>query len=213
MDETRLNDWELLFERMLMLIDSLEDTVGRLSNWSFGGGTVLMRRYHHRLSKDIDIFFPDPQYLACLSPRLNDTTESFTTSYIEQAGFLKLIFPEGEIDFVASEPLTRHPTVPETLFGRQVMVETSTEIIAKKIWHRGAEFTARDIFDLAMVIENESAALHEILPVFQDRREVVMQRITTNEAVLRETFGELEALDYTRNFDECVEILRRQFGG
>jgi len=37
--------------------------------WTFGGGTVLMLRYQHRLSKDIDIFVPDPQYLGFVTPR------------------------------------------------------------------------------------------------------------------------------------------------
>ena len=81
-----------------------------------------------------------------------------TTHYIEQGGFVKLYFPEGEIDFVVSGSLTQDPTHIEQLFGRTVAVETSTEIVAKKVWHRDVEFTARDIFDLAMVIEKEPQA-------------------------------------------------------
>ena len=34
--------------------------------------------YGHRLSKDIDIFVPDPQYLGCVTPRLGDTAASLT---------------------------------------------------------------------------------------------------------------------------------------
>ena len=33
-------------------------------------------RHHHRFSKDIDIFIPDPQYLGYLSPRLNGEAEA-----------------------------------------------------------------------------------------------------------------------------------------
>jgi hypothetical protein len=73
--EDRLKIWETLFEKALQVIDSADATVFRPENWSFGGGTVLMRRYRHRLSKDIDIFVPDPQYLGYLSPRLNDTVD------------------------------------------------------------------------------------------------------------------------------------------
>ena len=54
---------------------------------------------------------------------------------------MKLIFSEGEIDFVVSAPLTKHPTAVEMLFGREVHVETSAEIVAKKVWHRGVGFT------------------------------------------------------------------------
>ena len=212
MDEQHLKIWEVLFQRALDLIDSASCAGTELQDWSFGGGTVLMRRHHHRFSKDIDIFFSDPQFLGYLTPRLNDKAESLTSDYIEQAGFLKLIFPEGEIDFVASAPLTRNPAITEKLFGREVRVETSTEIIAKKLWHRGEQFTARDIFDLAMVIENEPDALNEITPVLKDRREAVQQRIATQETALREAFGELEVLDYTRSFDECIQLLNKCFG-
>lgn len=106
MAKDRLILWETLFQRALLLIDSARDSGATLDNWSFGGGTVLMRRHHHRFSKDIDIFVLDPQCLPYLSPRLNDKAESLTSDYVEQADFLKLNFPEGEIDFVASAPLT-----------------------------------------------------------------------------------------------------------
>jgi hypothetical protein len=77
--------------------------------WTFGGGTVLMLRYRHRRSKDIDIFVPDPQYLGYVSPRLSEVAEAISADYVEGAGFVKLIRPEGEIDFVASPNLTAHP--------------------------------------------------------------------------------------------------------
>ena len=59
---------------------------------------------------------------------------------------MKLRFPDGEIEFVASAALTSDPTIVETLFGRQVMVETSTEIVAKKLWHRD-DFAALEVLD------------------------------------------------------------------
>lgn len=209
MAEDRLKLWETLFQRALLLIDSARDSGARLDNWSFGGGTALMRRHHHRFSKDIDIFVLDPQCLPYLSPRLNDKAESLTSDYVEQADFLKLNFPEGEIDFVASAPLTENATVIEILFGREVQVETSSEIIAKKAWHRGDRFTARDIFDLAVVAEKEPEALWKIQPILRGRREVILEKIASQEATLRETFAALEVLDYQRSFDECVELTKK----
>ena len=203
--------WETLFQRALTLIDSISAAGVTLSDWSFGGGTVLMRRHRHRVSKDIDIFVPDPQYLGYLSPRLNTRAESLTQNYIEQAGSLKLFFPEGEIDFVVSGYLTKRPTVGEELFGRTVLVETSAEIIAKKVRHRGVEFTARDIFDLAVVAEKEPQALQQIKSVLRNHRDVVLERIETHETALRETFAALEILDYRRNFDECVALVKKTF--
>ena len=112
MAENRLKTWETLFQRALILIDSVSASGTKLENWSFGGGTVLMRRHRHRVSKDIDIFIPEPQYLGYLNPRLSTDAELLTTHYDEQANFVKLYFPEGEIDFVAS---ARGPRLHEGL--------------------------------------------------------------------------------------------------
>lgn len=203
----------MLFERALAIIDSVRSAGLTIEGWSFGGGTVLMRRHHHRFSKDVDIFLPDPQYLGHLTPRLNTTAEFFTANYVEQHKSIKLYFDEGEIDFVAAGTLTAEPFTEETIFGRKVLVETSTEIIAKKVWHRAVEFTARDIFDLAMVAENESGALHNIEPVLRDRRDAIFQRIDESGPGLRETFDQLEVLDYRRSYDECVEIVKHTLDG
>lgn len=208
MAEDRLKIWETLFKRALELIDSVVRSGTRFEPWTFGGGTVLMRRHHHRFSKDIDIFVPDPQYLNHVTPRLNDTAESMTGDYVEAASSLKLLFKEGEIDFVASAPLTENPFVLEELFGRQVRVETSTEIIAKKVWHRAAQFKARDLFDLALVAEKEPKALREIHPILLDRRDAVLARIAEGDRRLREDFVELEVLDYRPSYDRCVAIVK-----
>jgi hypothetical protein len=120
---------------------------------------------------------------------------------------VKLHFPEGEIDFVASASLTENPTQIEQLFGCPVAVETSTEIVAKKVWHRGEQFTARDIFDLAMVIEKEPGALPAIKPILRDRRDAIMGRIAGQHAALREAFDALEIFEYRRSFDECVDLV------
>jgi Nucleotidyl transferase AbiEii toxin, Type IV TA system len=207
MADDRLKTWETLFQRALVLIDSVAKAGITLADWSFGGGTVLMRRHRHRFSKDIDIFVPDPQYFDYLSPHLNDIAESMTGDYVLQANFLKLQFPEGEIDFVASEPLTRNPTVVETLFGREIQVETSSEIIAKKVWHRGDRFKARDIFDLALVAQKEPDALKPIAPILRDRRDAVLAHLAAADAALRREFAELEVLEYRRTYDECLAVV------
>ena len=207
-DDQRLRIWEGLFERALVLIDDARKRGLPVDEWTFGGGTVLMRRHKHRLSKDIDIFIDNPEFLGYLTPRLSDIAESLTTNYVEDTEYVKLVLPDGEIDFVVAAPLTQQPTSAETILGRSFLVETSGEIIAKKIWHRGAQFTARDIFDLAMVSEREPEVLKEIFPILRDRSEVVMARIAKYGSQLRETFNELEILEYKRSFEECVGIVQ-----
>lgn len=207
--EDRLRIWETLFERALRIIDSADAEGFRSGNWSLGGGTVLMRRFHHRISKDIDIFVPDPQYLGHVSPRLNDSVSELTSNYDEQATFLKLSFAEGEIDFIVSRPLTTGPTVDETIFERRIRVDTPAEILAKKINYRGPQFTARDIFDFALVAEKEPTALEKAKPYIREKREAILARIASNDKILRKTFAALEVLDYRRTYDECVAIVRK----
>ncbi len=207
-DDERLKIWEGLFKRALVLIDHARERGLPVDEWTFGGGTVLMRRHRHRLSKDIDIFIDNAEFLGYLNPRLSDVAESLTTDYVEDTEYLKLRFPEGEIDFVVAAPLSENAAVLETVLDRPFLVETSTEIVAKKIWHRGATFTARDIFDLAMVSEREPDALKTIYPILSGKREAVLKRIADSEPQLRETFNELLVLDYRRSFEECIEIVK-----
>lgn len=74
----RIDAWQSLLWQALEILDDAFAAHATAASWSLGGGTVLMLRYQHRLSKDIDIFVPDPQMLA------------------EEANFLKLYLPEGE---------------------------------------------------------------------------------------------------------------------
>ena len=147
--------WRDLFRQALTLIDEIRTYGTANPFWTFGGGTVLMLRYGHRMSKDIDIFVPNPQYLGYVNPRINETASEVTTDYEEHADFVKLLLPGGEIDFVVSQNLTDPGYDDWTLMGAPVKVETATEIIAKKMWHRGDRPTARDLFDLSLVIERE----------------------------------------------------------
>src|SRR5438046_7607299 len=168
MDDQRPTTWEILFQRALILIDDARSKGIPVDEWTFGGGTVLMRRHWHRRSRDVDIFIDDPQFIGYLSPRLSPVAESLTSVYSEDSNFVKLNFPEGEIDFVVAPPITAAPAKREMLLGRSFLVETSAEIMAKKIWHRGADITVRDIFDFAMVAEWEPEAMTEIAQVIQD---------------------------------------------
>ena len=99
--------WQALLPRALTLIDEIR-AHGGIDDpfWTLGGGTVLMFRHRHRLSKDIDIFVPDPQYLGFVTPRLNNVAADMTADYTEQpSAWVKLQFEEGEVDFVASPNL------------------------------------------------------------------------------------------------------------
>ena len=97
--------WRTLWPAALDLMSHLESMISN-AHWTFGGGTVLMLRYDHRLSKDIDLFVPDPQYLGHVNPRLGGPAEDLTSEYEVNAEFIKLYLPQGEIDVVVGAALT-----------------------------------------------------------------------------------------------------------
>jgi hypothetical protein len=197
--------WQTLLAHAFTLLDEIARHGISHPFWTFGGGTVLMLRHGHRLSKDIDIFVPDPQYLGYVSPRLSDAAEQVSVDYVEGPGYVKLLRPEGEIDFVASPNLTAQPYEEWTLLGRTVKVETAAEIVAKKLWHRGDRATARDLFDLSLVIEREPDALQTAAPYLVRHRDAFLAQIRQRRAVLSAQFEAIDALGYRPAYDEAVE--------
>ena len=197
--------WQGLLQHAFVLIDEI--AAHGLTNpfWTFGGGTVLMLRYRHRMSKDIDIFVPDPQYLGYVTPRLSDVAEAVPEKYVEGPGYIKLLLPQGEIDFVASPNLTRDPFEMWELLGRQVKVETSAEIVAKKLWHRGDRATARDLFDLALVIEREPLALAQASAFLTRHRDEFLKQVDQRKAVLKAQFEAIDTLSYQPSYEQAAE--------
>ncbi len=201
--------WQGLLQHAYSLIDEIAAHGIQNPFWTFGGGTVLMLRYRHRMSKDIDIFVPDPQYLGYVSPRLSDVAEAVSDKYVEGPGYIKLLRAEGEIDFVASHNLTSNPFEMWELLGRQIKVETPAEIVAKKLWHRGDRATARDLFDLALVIEREPVALATARLFLIRHRHEFLQQVDQRKAVLKAQFEAIDMLDYQPSYAGAAESAAR----
>lgn len=201
--------WQTLLAHAFTLLDEIAHHGIADPFWTFGGGTVLMLRHGHRLSKDIDIFVPDPQYLGFVSPRLSDVAERVSQDYVEGPGYVKLLRPEGEIDFVASPNLTKQPFDEWTLLGRTVKVETAAEIVAKKLWHRGDRATARDLFDLSLVIEREPDALATAAPYLVRHQEAFLTQIQQRRTILSAQFESIDALGYRPQYDEAADRANR----
>lgn len=204
--------WQDLLGQAYVLIDEIAKHGISDPVWTLGGGTVLMLRHHHRVSKDIDIFVPDPQYLGFVSPRLSDVAESVSQNYVEGPGYIKLLRPEGEIDFVASPNLTANPFEIWRLLGRPVRVETSAEIVAKKLWHRGDRATARDLFDLALVIEREPKTLESANEYLVRHRELFLTQIEQRKVVLKLQFDAIDRLDYQVTYEQAQHLADEYLG-
>lgn len=116
--------------------------------WTLGGGTALALRIAHRLSDDIDIFVPGRR-LKEFTPHANPATKAIADKFQWPGAYLKLKFPNGEIDFLSPVLQTEPGYTVETFRGRPIALETTEEVIIKKIRYRTTTFAARDIFDLA----------------------------------------------------------------
>ena len=192
----------------MTLLKAAAKSAGMPFEWSMGGGTVLMIRHKHRYSRDIDIFLRDPQYLGYLTPRLSDAAEQMTHDYDEAANYLKLRFPEGEIDFVAAGWLTPSPFATSTVLDVEANLETSAEIIGKKVRYRADTFKARDLFDLAIVKEREPDQIEVIRPIIETYRHQIEERIRRNRDSLEEEYRELDLFDNALTLEQCVEQFR-----
>jgi hypothetical protein len=152
-------DWARLFRVARALIHQVNARQSIIDRWTFGGGTAMMLQIEHRESRDVDIFLHDPQLLSYLDPAKHDFVfELQPTDYHgDGSRFLKIAFQDiGEIDFIVATELTSQPTIKKTVEGEAALLETIPEIITKKIHHRGASLTARDIFDIAAGAESHA---------------------------------------------------------
>lgn len=167
--------WGDLFDLALDIIDLANASFPVVENWTIGGGTALMLQIDHRESHDIDIFVSDPQVLPYLNPETQDMQLHVVPSdyKTDGASMLKIAFDSiGEIDFICASAVTDDPAFAATIRGRQVMLETPAEIIAKKIVYRGARIQPRDIFDIAAVTRarGEAYLIDALLPFSEDCR-------------------------------------------
>ena len=197
--------WKSLLEKAFWLMDSIKSDGFTLPRWSLGGGTVLMFYYGHRKSKDIDIFVPDPQFLGYVNPRLGGRGEEVTTDYKDGSEFVKLFLPEGEIDFVASPTLTENPFEEHEVLGRNILLETPVEIVAKKLWYRGDRATPRDLLDLALVIEHHHSEILDHSDVFAKNIEAFTEQCGSRRAIMLPAFEAIEKIEFKLSFDECLD--------
>jgi hypothetical protein len=171
--------WPTLLDAALALLADVERRTGAPVDWALGGGTVLMLHYAHRTSRDIDVFLKDPQALTFLSPRLSERAAAVARDHVEASNFVKLACADGEIDFIVAPDLTERPRGRRALGGREIVVESPVEIVVKKAFYRAADLRVRDLFDLAVVIDRERAALDRAAAVLVSKREVLGARVGT----------------------------------
>jgi nucleotidyltransferase AbiEii toxin of type IV toxin-antitoxin system len=180
-----LSNWHALLDRAIRGLQTLRESNVAPNAWVLGGGTALMLQHQHRMSKDIDIFIEDAQYLPYLSPRLGGEAIWETNLYDEAAHYLKLRYPEGEIDFIVSAQITETVVRPFKVPGDAVsgipeydfLIEHPVEIGIKKLWHRGSELKVRDAFDLAVIAQHHARLLLSNLHYVKSKKSAILERL------------------------------------
>lgn len=145
-------DWLKLANIAKSMIDSVSVQLGGYPiDERLGGGTRLMISMAHRISHDIDIFIHDAQILSFFTPRLSSFQSDELRGYDEDSNYIKLKFDYGEIDIIVAPQLSGCPSEPSKQTG--LNMEPVTEVITKKLYYRGNNLTARDLFDWRSVMK------------------------------------------------------------
>ena len=172
------DSWQQILASAVSIFDDLKSRQLDLPYLVLGGGTVLMFRFEHRLSRRIDFFIRDVQWLGLITPRLNDVIAAMVEGYEEHANSLKLILPAGDIDFVAAGTVTSSEPIEMLKFqDYSFPLETTEEILAKKLFYRPESFKPRDVFDLAVAIDMDPSSAARAVAASASKCGVLTRRL------------------------------------
>jgi hypothetical protein len=87
-----------------------------------------------------------------------------------------------------------------------IRMETSAEIIAKKMWHRGDRAKGRDLFDLCAVATGEPEQLRAAGLFLARHGAAFLKALAEREDVLRREFAEIDVIGKAMDFDECLQL-------
>lgn len=73
------------------------------------------------------------------------------------------------------------------------------------MYHRGDHATARDLFDLCLVIEREPAQLLSAAECLLRHRQKFIERIQARPVVLQASFAAIDTRQYAPSVDHCIE--------
>jgi len=153
---------------------------------ALGGGTALAAYYwNHRYSTDIDIFTHSKQDISLIfRPSKWDKKFKFLMQSLGyKSSKIHPIYTEFVLEdnfkmqFLSVEDRTDNPYNKVSLWGMDLLVESVEEIIAKKIYFRSHKGNVRDIFDIAIAINKDSAILNKLnIPI--EKIEELLQTIS-----------------------------------
>ena len=141
-----------------------------------GGGTALAARWRHRHT-DVDLFVDPADYEGLFKSEQRFRTDlelhaRSARNIVIEPGFARIVLTDGgEISVSTSPSLTAHPVSGDAVRATSVPLETTAEILAKKLRYRmiqNAQIVPRDLYDIAFARRNEPAALQTALSTLKE---------------------------------------------
>jgi len=108
------------------------------------------------------------------------------------------------IDIVVGTALTDQPFEVVRHAGRDIKFETSAEIIAKKMWHRGNRAKVRDLYDLCAVAEAAPEAIELAAPFMGKHGAAFLQRLHERAEFVEAEFNVIDTIGFQRPFAQCL---------
>ncbi|CBW77357.1 unnamed protein product (plasmid) [Mycetohabitans rhizoxinica HKI 454] len=75
------------------------------------------------------------------------------------------------------------------------------------MWHRGDRPTARDLFDLSLMIEREPNSLMDAGEYLIRHRDTFLRLLGEHREFLASRFNDTQTLSYTPSFDYCAGLV------
>ncbi len=203
--------WKSLLPYACAVVDEVVETHNVPFPIQIGGGSMLLRRYKHRKSKDLDLFVTDTRLVRWSSPRHNESAADLFADYGEEATAVKLIMGVQEVDIVAAAPIIDDAVEHAVLNNREMLIERPREILAKKLIYRGLNFQPRDVFDLACVAEAEPEEVALIQPYLSlTHLDDLQARLDEIEPILgKELADKVESYpEFEHIIGQCLDITR-----
>lgn len=190
-----MSDWKWLLHRTFEGLRELDEQGSPVPRWVLGGGTSLTIGFQHRLSRDIDAFIEDPQYLPYLDPGMGGEGVWQCNEWDRQSNYLKLIYDRGEIDFIVAPAVTDLVPSSREVEGHQVVLAHPVEVCISKMFHRARTLKVRDVFDISTVDRSMSGILSQNLVHLSGKKGDLQARL-----------GEMTPGYYAREMEE-IEVL------
>jgi hypothetical protein len=110
--------------------------------------------------------------------------------YIEQANSLKLVTPHGDIDIIAAAPtILEAGEISLDFEGETVILDSTAEILGKKLLYRAPSFQPRDVFDTAAAIAMDPTSAARAVRTAASKAQILDRRL---EELARLPSGEME---------------------